>query len=113
MFKLKKTNTFSWPVRIKVPQDGGTFGVSEIALQFEQLPQEAFNDLVKAADMDFNAELLRKTVRGWEKVCEEDGTPIPFSDEALEQLLSIPWARNAAAEAYMEAVSGNRAKRKN
>ena len=33
---------------------------------------------------------LRFSVKGWENICDEDGGPIPFSDDTMFDLLAMP-----------------------
>lgn len=113
MFVRKTRNTFQWPVRVKVPQDGGTFATCEFPVEFEALPQDEFNELLKLPELEMQAEIVRKTARGWDKVQDEAGDPIPFSDEELERMIAIPYVVSAMGLAYIDAVSGNKVRRKN
>ena len=52
------------------------------------------------------ATLLRAVLRDWDDVFAEDGAPVPFSDEARDRLLDVPYVRRAAADAYVRFVAG-------
>ena len=108
MFKMAKTKTVSWPVTVKVPQDGGSTVNNEFTAVFDVITQEAMDAVVLAS-----GDLLDRVLIGWEGVAREDGEPIAFSSEAKKDLLDITYVRHALFGAYGEVQQGRAAARKN
>lgn len=109
MFVLKREHTYTWPVEVRVPQDGGTYATQKLEATFRLLDQSRTDDVLErrqALDADF----AREVWIGWDGVEDEAGKPIPFSAEAREQLLGIPYVRAALVRAYFESVLGAPAK---
>lgn len=52
--------------------------------------------------------MLKKVCLGWDqKLCDENGEPIPFSEEQLGLITQIPYVRNAMVNAYLDCSTGN------
>lgn len=71
------------------------------SLTCDRLPAEALRaelDKKTGTTTDF----VRKVVRGWDDVTDEQGELVPFSKQALEQFLSIPGIAKVAFDAYFE-----------
>jgi len=102
MFKLKKSNVVWWPVTIKVPTDGGTVSEHKIQVKFELTTQDNFDELAKQGDIT----LLKKLVKDWQDINNEDDTPLVFNDENLNVLCQLPYVRSALIMGYMSAASG-------
>ena len=111
MFTLKTEHTFSWPVRIKVPMDGGQFADATFDCTFRALEQGRLEALIQGqiGETDF----LKEAVVGpWEGVQDAAGETLPFSEKARDQMIAIPYVRKAMIVAYREAMNGE-AVRKN
>ncbi len=108
MFKLALVKTVSWPVDVKIPQDGGKTKEVRFTAKLEILSNEEYNDVL------VNGNLLKRVLVGWEGVLPEDGNePVPFSDEAKAQMLEIPYVCAGLLNAYTQAAGGREAARKN
>jgi hypothetical protein len=112
MFKILKKTSFVWPVKVRLPTDGGRFEESTFDVTFRRLDKdevEAIRQevLVKEGDA---AEAARKVVIGWAGV-EDDAGPIPFSDTAFSDLLSIHRVAPSIMAAFFESCYA--AERKN
>lgn len=114
MFVIKKVHSFTWPVRVQVPEDGGRKVQRTFTAVFTVVPPERVSELVHLAMGDesgaTNSDLLilREVVQDWKDVGDEQGNPILFSAENLEALAAHPYIRRALVEAYLDAVSGNK-----
>ena len=82
-FVLKQSSSYSWPVSVKLPADGGKF-----------------------EKQTFDAQLLV----GWSGVVDGDGDEILFSETLKEQLLDIPTVAAAIIVAYFDSLTGSKAK---
>ena len=111
MFKVAKEPTFTAPVRLKVPNEKGGCDQVQFTARFKVMPQSRLNSLIEA-EAEQTA-LLREAVIGWDKVADEDGNPVAFTDEALAALLEISYIRIGLMGAYLEATSNGTYKLKN
>ena len=106
----------NWPVIINVPQDGGTIAKHEITVDFMLLSQDRYSELLKdfeESGTEPNVEMLKRLVRGIKGVADESGNPLEFSEELLARLTKKAYVRVALFNAYTDANTGNKAKRKN
>ncbi len=108
MFQIASKNTCKWPVTVLVPQDGGKRGKQTFTAEFALLAPERERMLKNGdiADEDF----LREVLVGWSGVADADAADLPFSDEAHDKLIAIPYVRAALIEAYFDFVAGGRRK---
>lgn len=112
-FVLKQSETYSWPVTVEIPIDGGRHDRHTFDAEFKRLPQHRNNAIVdeardgKITDQDLCDEILI----GWTGIKDEDGKDVPFSDKLKEQLLDVPGVAAAIVLAYINSLQG--AKRKN
>lgn len=108
MFTLATERTFSWPVTVKVPVDGGQFADAPFDCTYKLVEQDELEAVIagKVREADF----LMKTVVGWKGVHDAAGAELPFSLEALERMVRIPYARSAMMTGYYEAMAGARRK---
>ena len=122
MFVLKKEFSYSWPVTVRMPKDGGSYEEEEFSCTFRIQAQDELEALVAAAneggdDTAFqngaDVTLLRKVVVGWDGVTGEDGEPLAFSPDALSELTANPFIRLAMMRSYFKSVMGQEARRKN
>jgi hypothetical protein len=101
-FVLQSERVVSWPVKVQMPVDGGTFEAAEFTMRFRLLsiePGTVFDDA-----------FVRGAIVGWSDVHTEAGENLQFSAEALNQLLKIAYVRSAVTRAFAEAQFGAKAK---
>lgn len=121
-FVLKQSNTYTWPVALVLPVDGGRRDKHTFDGEFKRLPQTRINQIVRLARasergrLNDDEELLdqdaaKELLAGWSGVIDDDGKEIPFSDSALAQLLEIPTVAGQIVRAWFESI--DTAKRKN
>jgi hypothetical protein len=107
MFQLKRDRTFSWPVDVEVPADGGAFAKQRFTARFKEVSGDRLVELAKARPGEGDVHILREVVVGWgEDVQDEDGSPLPFSEETLGRMIAVPYVRLALLRTYAEAIGG-------
>jgi hypothetical protein len=112
VFKIVKADTYKWPVTVRLPVDGGKFETSTFDVTFKRLSAQEVADLRTSLfrdDADANA-AAQGLVVGWSGVENNDGA-MPFSHEALTEVLQISGVAPAIVAAFFESVIG--APRKN
>ena len=121
-FVLKQSASYTWPITLVLPVDGGRREKHTFDGEFKRLPQTRINEIVRQAramergrlnedegleDQDAARELLI----GWAGVVDDDGKDIAFTESALTQLLEIPTVAGQIVRAWFESLEV--AKRKN
>jgi hypothetical protein len=107
MFKLKQTATYTWPVTVSVPTDGGRYEKETFDGEFRRMAQTRLKEMqaqIEAGKMTDDA-FVREVLVGWRGVTN-DGEEVPFSASALDTLLDIPQVAAALVVAFAESHSG-------
>lgn len=117
-FVLNQSQSYSWPVSINLPADGGKREKSSFDALFKRLPQSRINEIqqlvqqrIKAAergdeldngvtDQSIAAEILV----GWSGILDADGDDVPYSEAVKAQLLDVPMMAGALIEAYFTSL---------
>lgn len=105
-----------WPVIIGVAQDGGRVTKHQIHIDYLVISDAEVAELRMASlenGTSVDADLLRRVVRGIHDVQDEDGNPLEYSEELLEDLIAMRSACFAMAVGYHELANGQKAKAKN
>lgn len=110
MFVMKKAASYRWPVKFESPKSGGGFETSTLDIDFKRLSNSRIREVVSDEKAE-NGSFCKEIVVGWAGIKDDQGTDIPFSDTALDELLEVPGMAIAIVNAYLESLSG--AKRKN
>lgn len=104
MFKIAEEPTFTHDVTARVPVDGGhkdeTFKATFRVLEPERL------DGFDLATTEGATAFLKAAIKKLDDVTDAEGKPLPWSDEVLNQVLRLPYARVALTKSYFEAVHG-------
>lgn len=112
MFKIEKPKEITWPVTVNVPRDGGNTTKAVFTGKFKILPSSEFNAIYQNGGND--DDLIRNVLVGWgDDLCDVEGNPMEFSSEFRDQVIAIPYVRNAIAAAYLELSQGKKAATKN
>lgn len=124
-FVLTKKHLYWWPVTVSVPhpdqERAGEMLEMTFRMQFESLPRDEAKALYERigalpageAEAQSHADLMR-VVKGWDDdVVDDDGRPVPFSAEALQQLLQISWYRIGVYRAWAASQVGEATRRGN
>ena len=108
MFKLKQTDTYSWPVTLRVAADGGKFNEEKFDLVFKRLPQKRVEELRAdvADDKLTDDACVREIVCGWKGITDDSGNELPFSQSSLDQLLQIHGAGATIVMAFLDSLAG-------
>lgn len=115
MFIVKKEHEYEWPVDVKVPSDKlpGHYDVQRFFARFRALPTSEAQALREALDALPEDErraqahdLLHRVMVGWREIQGEDGQPLPYSAEALDQACEVPYVAVALYEAYGASITG-------
>lgn len=105
--KLKQSDTFSWPVKVSIPKDGGGYETGTFDAVFKRLPRSQSEDMatkVMSGELS-GIDAVRQILVGWTGV-ESDGEPVPYSETNREALLEIPGVAIAVFRVFSEANSG-------
>jgi hypothetical protein len=126
-FILDQSQSYSWPVTVKVPQDGGRFRSYTFEVEFQRVSQERREELgrqllvqkgrLEAGDVEGEIltprQIASELVVGWSGILdseEKDAKPVPFSPSTLAQLLNIGDVADAILAAWNDSIPGAKAK---
>jgi hypothetical protein len=111
-FILKQSDTYSWPVAVEFPVDGGRFEKQTFDAEFKRLPQDRIEVIRQdvLGDTATDRSVCVEVLVGWKGITDDSGD-VPFSEKARDDLLNIPLVPRAVMTAWMDSLSG--AKRKN
>lgn len=112
MFKIAQTATYTWPVSVEFPTDGGRNEKASFDVEYKRLSQTRLNEIRDSIEKGTitDADLAREAITGWSGITDADG-PVPYSETARDQLLDIPMVASAIVMALFSSIAG--AKRKN
>lgn len=109
MFKLNQSKTFSWPVKVSIPKDGGGYETGTFDAVFKRLTRTE-NEAMSAAISDgtlSGIDATRQVLVGWAGLVEDDGTEVPYSEANRDHLLNIPGVALAVFGVFSDANSGS------
>lgn len=107
MFDIDDSPSYLWPVEVSTPIDGGQHRKDKFDALFKRVSQTRIEEFVSSAMSD--RDIAREVVDGWKGV-RRGGQELPFSADALENLLSRPGVATGISLAFFESVSGGRRK---
>lgn len=121
-FVLKQSATYTWPVTLIIPVDGGRREKHTFDGEFRRLPQSRINEIIRLARLQERGRLddgeeladqdaAREILAGWSGVVDDDGKEVPFTESAVGQLLEIPTVAGQIIRAWFDSLEV--AKRKN
>lgn len=137
MFKLVKTLTTWWPVKVYVPdpENPGTFQSFEFEAELEILDRDevkknkqerdgllaaysADPTESKLTELEEKLEALQdrtilRVVRNWRGIIDDDDKPLLFSEQMLLQALKRDGVREGINVAYAEAIDTGKARQGN
>lgn len=118
-FVLTREHLYPWPVVISVPdpENAGAVIEQKFTMVFRAMPldeSQKLDEEIAALPPEQQAtrqdDLLRAVARDWDdQVVREDGTPVPFSIEALTLAMQHSWFRIGVYQAYRESLRGRAA----
>ena len=108
MFRFTKERLVrDWPAEIAVALDGGRSASHAITLDLQILDSDQYRQLAGQGD----EATIRGVVRGWGGIGDEQGQPLPFSDDNRDALARHPGFVSAVVLAYMKAARGEAARK--
>ena len=113
MFVLSQSESYSWPVAVEFPVDGGRFDKQTFDAQFKRLSQDRIREIwdqIQANEIDDDG-LCREILIGWTGIQDANGADVPYSEKARGDLLRVPLVAAAVVSAWLDSLS--KAKRKN
>lgn len=117
-FVLKQSDSYTWPVSIKLPANGGKRERQTFDAEFKRLPQSRINEIqrevqlrIKAAERGEDVpdgvsdqSIADEILVGWDGIVDGDGEPIPFSNAMKTQLLDVPMMASSLITCYFESL---------
>lgn len=104
MFRLVDEKTHRWfPVEVDVFNDEGRKRKTTFDGQFEVLPQDEIDELVKNLDNKTPAEVVRPFFAGFRKVEDAEGNAVPSTPENVQRLLNVAGVARAVWQAFLRA----------
>lgn len=123
-FVLKQSSSYSWPVTIRMPADGGKREKQSFEAEFKRLPQSRIAEiqaqaqkLVKAAEAGEQLDgisdvtVADEVLVGWSGILDEDGEEVPYTETNKAILLEVPLMAASLVQAYFASLTDE--KRKN
>lgn len=104
MFKVISEPTFTIPVTVCVPVDGGHKD-QDLKVKFRVVD---IDELGEAAGLEGQQKLLKRVVCGFEDVIGDNDQELPYSDELRDQLIAVPYVRAAMLQTYLAAIGKTR-----
>ncbi len=113
MFIISQSDSYSWPVSVDVPTDGGKQSKQTFDGTFKRLPQSRVLDIrtQAGADQVNDVDIAREVLIGWAGITDAQGDDVPFSEGMRDRLLDVTGVASAIVRAWMESITGG--KRKN
>lgn len=111
MFKVRKNHSFTVPVEVLTPVDGG-HEREEFKATFKLLDAEELkiHDLLS---MDGQKAFLAAAFEKGSDLTDEDGKPLPWSDAVRNAIIANIPARQGMIAAYTKALNSGEARAKN
>jgi hypothetical protein len=113
-FVLKQTASYTWPVPLLIPVDGGRREKHSFDAEFKRLPQSRINEIIKLAralemgrgdDESLDDKTAAKEILiGWAGITDDAGKELPFSESALAELLEIPTIAGQIIRAWFNSM---------
>lgn len=117
-FVLKQSDSYTWPVSIKLPANGGKRERQTFDAEFKRLAQSRINEIQREVQLRIKANekgedtgegvsdqsIADEILVGWDGIVDGDGEPVPFSNAVKAQLLDVPTMAGALVSAYFESL---------
>lgn len=114
-FVLQQTSSYTWPVSLELPTNGGKKDKSKFTAEFARLPQSKINEIAKRAkaaeygnasdeEVIDDKTAAKEILVGWAEVVDDDGEEVDFTLANLELLLEIPTAAGQLIAQWLESM---------
>jgi len=113
-FVIKKDKSYTWPITISEPVDGGQFNDQKVRVKFKMLSQGRIDEIVKN-EAEEDADILNDVLIGWDDGVfkDESGADLAFNEDNKDLILSVPFVRGALVKGFFESIAGKALRRKN
>tara|TARA_R100001463_G_scaffold1664_3_gene7299 strand:- start:2060 stop:2401 length:342 start_codon:yes stop_codon:yes gene_type:complete len=111
-FVLKQSSSYSWPVKVDLPEDG-KLRRHTFEAEFKNISQTRFQEMIdqSSAGEINDVDVCREVVLGWSGILDDKGEEMPFIKAKFDELLDVLGIPTAIAAAFIDSRMG--AKRKN
>ena len=112
-FVLSQSESYTWPVTVEFPVDGGRFDKQTFDAEFKRLPQAKIRgiwDQIQSGEIN-DDDLCDLVLVGWDGIQDAKGAAVPFSEKAKVDLLDVPLVAAAVVTSWLDSLS--KGKRKN
>lgn len=107
--KTEKNKTVTREITVSEPLDGSSFKKHRVLFTFEIIGKNEAKGLS-------DEELMQRVVKGWGDSAregkggfeDEQGNPIPFSEQALAQYADVPWVAAGIVKGYLDIAFGGK-----
>lgn len=116
MFVVTKEHTFWWPVKVRIPDPdkAGELNEATFNMRFKAVAKDRNDELIAKngtlPNVDQTIAFIREAAIDWNDVVDGNKEAVPFSQDALTDMLLYPWARDGIVNAYTAAISGQAAR---
>lgn len=102
MLKIGHSESFWYPVKVTIVGEDGQSTTHDFEAKFKRLDRESLNRVMATPD---DLAVMRENLLGWRGVVNDDGNPLPFTDDNRAALLNLWPVLPAMAKAFVEAHS--------
>ena len=105
-FVLDQSGTYSWPVTVEFPVDGGRFQKQTFDAEFKRLEQPRIKEVMLQINGDEigDRELCEEVLVGWSGIKDSKGDDVPFSMATRQMLLDIALVAGAVVRAWFDSL---------
>ena len=112
-FVLSQSESYTWPVAVEFPVDGGRFDKQTFDAEFRRLSQDRIREIwdqIQGGEMS-DGDLCNEVLVGWAGIQDGKGADVPYSEKAKVDLLNVPLVAASVVSSWLDSLS--KAKRKN
>lgn len=122
-FVLQQKPTYTWPVVLLIPTDGGQKEKHTFDAVFNRLDQDRINEIVKLARISTRStydeeapelvdkEVAKEILADWKGIVDDKGEPVPFSSSTVDRLLRLPTVASQIVRTWFESIDVSKKKR--
>lgn len=112
-FKISSATegTYTWPVPVWIPVDGGKRRKEEFQATFKRFKQGEEPLAPESVTEEDGVEVFKRFLAGWSGIKDDEGNELPFTDENLREFLTVPVFVTAITDAFRNSIG--QAKEKN
>ena len=91
-FVLAQSDSYSWPVTVEFPVDGGRFEKQTFDAEFKRLPQSRIEQVIERSNTDTikDAEFAREIITGWKGITDPKGAVLAVAGAVRSMSLRLP-----------------------